>query len=51
MFFFLIGIMIGTYLGQEYKELPNMKQVVQRASNILREAIRGENDDEDSKEE
>ena len=51
MFFFIIGVMIGIFAGQEYKDLPNMKQVVKRASSILREAIRGENDEEELKNE
>lgn len=47
MFFFIIGIILGVYVAQEYdKDLPNVKQVVRRASSILREAIRGENDDD-----
>ena len=48
MFFFLIGFIIGIYTVQEYPEnIPNVRVLVQRASNILREAIRGENDEEE----
>ena len=48
MFFFLIGFLIGVYTVQEYPEnIPNVRVLVQRASNILREAIRGENDEEE----
>ena len=46
MFFLLFGVMLGIYFGQEYKEIPNMKILIHKASSALRDAVRGENDDE-----
>ncbi len=47
MFFFLLGILIGIYTGQEYKDIPNMKILVHKASSALRDAVRGENEEDD----
>ena len=40
--------MLGVYTVQEYPEnIPNVRVLVKRASSILREAIRGENDEDE----
>ena len=48
MFFFIIGIGLGVYLAQEYEHnIPKMRVLVIKASEILRDAIRGDENDSD----
>lgn len=46
MFFLIFGIVLGIHLGQQYKEIPNMKILFHKASSALRDAVRGENDED-----
>lgn len=48
MFFFIIGIIIGLHIAQEYEtNIPNVKILVRKASTMLRDAVRGESEDSD----
>ena len=48
MFFFLVGILIGMHLAQEYdSNIPNVRELVKKASTLLRDAVRGEALDDD----
>lgn len=46
-FFLIIGFLLGVYVDQEFDNVPNVKQLFRRASNMLREAIRGETDEDE----
>ena len=42
MFFFLVGVVLGIIVAQENPDLPNAKNLLTTASQLLRDTVRGE---------